>query len=134
MFLEILFPPWLDVCVPNVGWVSDNSIEFPACGTGAELFLPCECVLGVGAHVVDEAVAAADVSGQVGQGLAGASGTDPEGELGELHGLGRDVHAEEVILEDEGRRMLDPVVAAASAFGIAGLDLAEVVEKAETMV
>src|SRR5208337_773085 len=64
----------------------------------------------------------------------GAGRADPEGELGDLYRLWRDVHAIEVVLEDEGRRTLDPVVVAAGAVGIAGLDVAQVVEQAETMV
>ncbi len=61
--------------------------------------LPVE---GLGMHrrVADDAVALADGVVEAGQALAARGGLDPEAELADLDGLGVQVHAVEVVLED----------------------------------
>ena len=52
-------------------------------------------------RVGNQAVAADDVMRQVGQGSAAAGGANPQGQLGDLDGLLRQVHAVEVVGQDE---------------------------------
>jgi FKBP-type peptidyl-prolyl cis-trans isomerase (trigger factor) len=50
--------------------------------------------------VADDAVAFADGVVEAGQAFAARGGLDPEAELADLDGLGVEVHAVEVVLED----------------------------------
>ena len=74
-----------------------------ACATGGkdfgEALLPVDGV-GVDGGVGDERVAVDDVVAEGGEGLAGVGGLDPEGELGDLDGLGGEVDPVEVVVED----------------------------------
>jgi len=56
---------------------------------------------GVYVGVVDEAVAAEDIMGEVGEGFSPGGGSEPESELGDFDGFGGEVHAEKVIVEDK---------------------------------
>ena len=56
--------------------------------------------LGMHRRVADDAVALADGVVEAGQALAARGGLDPEAELADLDGLGVEVHAVEVVLED----------------------------------
>ena len=51
-------------------------------------------------RVADDAVALADGVVEAGQAFAARGGLDPEAELADLDGLGVEVHAVEVVLED----------------------------------
>ena len=51
-------------------------------------------------RVADDAVALADGVVEAGQALAAHGGLDPEAELADLDGLGVEVHAVEVVLQD----------------------------------
>ena len=50
--------------------------------------------------VADDAVALADGVVEAGQAFAARGGLDPDAELADLDGLGVEVHAVEVVLED----------------------------------
>ncbi len=91
--------------------------------------LPVE---GFGMHrrVADDAVALADGVVEAGQALAASGGLDPEAELADLDGLGVEVHAVEVVLEnlpvevEEGALPAQLLQAGVGDF-IAGVELVE---------
>src|ERR1019366_2589676 len=55
---------------------------------------------GMHRRIADDAVALADGVVEAGQALAARGGFDPQAELADLDGLGVEVHAVEVVLED----------------------------------
>ncbi len=103
----------------DVGWIADDAIEAAVGEDLGEGGVPVEGVdalafvrIGGGeegavALVVegievraDEAVSAADIVVERAERLAGGGGVEPEGELGDFHGLLVDVHAIDVVGED----------------------------------
>jgi len=83
--------------------------------------------------VIDEGVAAVDIVGEVGEGFAGAGGADPECEAGDFDGFGGEVHAVEIVLEDEVWVLIAKL---SCVFGILGDEVAGdvVVEFVEAFV
>src|ERR1019366_7483158 len=88
-----------DPFLPDVGRVAGDDVEAALGEDFGEGGLPVE---GFGMHrlIADDAVALTDDVIEAGQALAARGGLDPEAELADLDGLGVEVHAVEVVLEN----------------------------------
>ena len=88
----------------NVRRVADHAVETASLKDVREGGAPIKGINGNGRQQIrggrDEGIASAQVGVEVVQGTVGAGGLEPERKFGDFHGLGTDVHAEEVVGEN----------------------------------